>query len=207
MMPDKPKIVQCPSCGKQQLRMSLLSGNTFGARFYSDGKRIAPMLPEFPYFVKCPSCGIFFKIKKETLVGETDWDDFANPYVQFMTVDEYVSAIEKGLFNGDEDDLLPLRLALWRALNDSVRDNPHGKIGELPLYEDNCRKILNEIEAKADNDEMYLTCAELWRNIGEFAKCRAALEKIKSTEFKAYVSALNAKCDANNTLTVCVSSN
>lgn len=47
---------KCPKCGAYLYTHSLISGNTFGARFFSDGKMAAPMLPEFPNLTKCRKC-------------------------------------------------------------------------------------------------------------------------------------------------------
>jgi hypothetical protein len=204
MMPGTPEIVKCPSCKEKQQRPTLISGNTFGASYYSDGKRIAPMLPQYPYFVKCPKCTKFFKIAHEEIAREMSFDrDSIIPFVKFLTVDELLQAIESGLVNGNDDDILSLRIELWQTFNDSIRDGQK-EIPRKELYEDNCRKILSEL-TEQNNDETYLTCAELWRNIGEFNQCASFLGKINSSEkFKDYISAINAACDVQNTLTVCV---
>ena len=123
MIPGPNQIIECPACGKRQLRMSLRSGNTIGARYFSDGKRVADMLPEFPYFVKCPACDVFFKINNKVVVGKTYdreiIEENSKVYlVSFLTIDEYHHAINEGLYNGDENDILSLRLSLWRLYND-----------------------------------------------------------------------------------------
>ena len=148
MMRGPGEIIRCPSCGMCQSRMTLRSGNTFGATFYSDGKRVAPMLPEFPHFVKCPKCSVFFKIDESVRyfpknAGEflIDADDFELPSfirqlgdlrlkdllprgipgVRFLTIDEYRQAISEGLYNGEKNDMQLLRISLWRAYNDRSR--------------------------------------------------------------------------------------
>jgi len=68
-MTEGPTMVyKCPKCKEAVRRISLLSGNTFGAKCFSDGKRTAPMLPEFPAIVKCGKCGGFFWLEN----GEKD---------------------------------------------------------------------------------------------------------------------------------------
>jgi len=42
-----------------------MSGNTFGATFWTDGKRDAPMLPDLPEFVKCPHCKLLLWINEQ----------------------------------------------------------------------------------------------------------------------------------------------
>ena len=89
MIPGANLIIKCPACQFLHQRESLISGNTFGAEYFSDGKRDAPMLPDFPYFVKCNNqeCGVFFKIDKSVFTGEChdQSDTKAPPMVAFLT--------------------------------------------------------------------------------------------------------------------------
>jgi len=55
---------KCPACGKVLKNRSILSGNTFGATFYSDGRRNALMLPDIPNLTKCPKCQYTAKIMR-----------------------------------------------------------------------------------------------------------------------------------------------
>ena len=48
------EIVKCPYCGTKKELINLVSGNTFGAVYWSDNKRIAPMLPQASPVQKCP---------------------------------------------------------------------------------------------------------------------------------------------------------
>ena len=58
------------------------------------------------------------------------------------------------------------------------------------------------MEDKTD-DESILTSAELWRNLGEFEKCKRLLNEVKKTEeYERYISAIRAACDVESTLTV-----
>jgi hypothetical protein len=49
-----------------------MSGNTFGAKVFSDMKRVAPMLPEFPRITICPKCNTIFWLSKAEEVGTKD---------------------------------------------------------------------------------------------------------------------------------------
>lgn len=46
MVIGNPQIVKCPFGGNEKMLMSLMSGNTIGAIYWSDNKRYAPMLPQ-----------------------------------------------------------------------------------------------------------------------------------------------------------------
>ena len=201
MIPGEPEIIKCPSCGTHQQRETLISGNTCGATFYTDGKRVAPMLPEFPYFVKCPKCNCFFKINESVILEDSRHHNV--PYVNFLTINEYQQAIRSGLINGSDDDTLSLRIALWRAFNDISRNGD--EIEDKARYEENCRLILSEIDSNLDEDTNRLMCAELWRNIGEFDKCMKLLNDISTPdEFEAYISTISAACDTQQKHTLSV---
>ena len=217
MIPGPVQIIKCPACGAHQSNKSLRSGNTFGARYFSDGKRLAPMLPEYPYFVKCHACNVYFKINDKVIVGETSREKItANgskaPFVRFLTVNEYSQAIKEGLYNGDEKDILSLRLSMWRRYNDIYdgerryetysSDNKVSETEERDIYEDNCRKILSMMSENKD-DESLLTFAELYRNIGDFDKCKKILNTVEKPEkYERYISKIKAECDKKNTDTI-----
>src|SRR5438094_520151 len=57
MIPGPPRTVACPHCEALAWYMTLVSGNTLGARTWTDGKQVAPMLPHLPAVVKCRRCG------------------------------------------------------------------------------------------------------------------------------------------------------
>ena len=47
-------VRECPHCKAHVVQEETVSGNTIGAKFYTDGKREAKMLPDHPWLVKCP---------------------------------------------------------------------------------------------------------------------------------------------------------
>ena len=65
MNPDNPRILTCPHCGGKKKVLSLLSGNTFDMRMWSDNKRVYPMLPEPSFIQKCPHCGGYFLLSRQ----------------------------------------------------------------------------------------------------------------------------------------------
>ena len=69
MIPGPQYVYKCPSCGNLLQQESLMSGNTFGAHLYSDGKREAPMLPEFPAISRYRKCNLVFWLFKLELIG------------------------------------------------------------------------------------------------------------------------------------------
>jgi len=136
------------------------------------------------------------------------WDDY--PLVEFLSVDDYIRAIESGLCNsgpkGSEEfnnDALMLWLMLWMAFNDIFRypENDPGAIAD-PRYQENCRAILSEIPEDGANDPDILTLAEIYRNLGEFDECIRLLGKIADKDgFEPCISAFMEQCAARNSKT------
>jgi len=48
MIPGPGQVVACPRCEAEASYSTMISGNNFGARFWTDGRMIAPMLVEIP---------------------------------------------------------------------------------------------------------------------------------------------------------------
>ena len=69
MIPGPDYIYKCPNCGSLFRQGSLTSGNTFGAKVFSDGVTIAPMMSDFPSFTKCKKCGSFLNMRELKEVG------------------------------------------------------------------------------------------------------------------------------------------
>jgi len=76
MLPGLTIIKKCSACSKLIKQETISSGNTFGATFWTDGKREAPMLPEQPWLVMCPHCHVPLWIDElEELVGDLIKED------------------------------------------------------------------------------------------------------------------------------------
>lgn len=74
MRPGPDLVVACPRCGRRARARTLLSGNTFGARFWTDGKVEAPMLPTHPPVAPCRACGRMFWWRDTVIAtSSNDW--------------------------------------------------------------------------------------------------------------------------------------
>ena len=220
MRPGTPDIIKCPSCGAYQKRGTIQSGNTFGAEFYSDGSMVAPMLPELPDFTKCPECSVFYKIDAQTILSGNasmgfarlllgDFENTADyldalrkiPFVERLSFDDYIQVINIGLFNGDDNDILALRILFWRASNERIRKGrnqnyPIGEDIEKIVYEENCRKILmlmqenSYIEKSLMRDDYYYSLKGL-PDISLLEKHSKLLERImQPKKFEQYFSTI-----------------
>jgi len=216
MIIGKPKVVVCPACFAEHTQMRLISGNTFGATYFSDGNFIAPMLPQVPPYARCSKCDVFYKITNDNTIydderscGEYDdkrsWDELkAIPNVEKLSVRGMTLAINEGLYNGTKKDTLILRIMLWREMN--IKRKYHSDEEEA-LYTDNCRQILSVIQSEND-DGSIITKAEIWRNLGDFDKCREVLSQITDGDkYQKYTIAMKKACDRRDTLTIKIGEN
>ena len=68
-----PVRITCPHCGEIKYISSIISGNTFGGKFWSDTRYITPMLPSPSAIQHCPHCdGYFFYDEAEKAIVRTD---------------------------------------------------------------------------------------------------------------------------------------
>ena len=132
MTPGSTIIRKCSVCAKHLAQHTIRSGNTFGARFWTDGKRDAPMLPDQPWLVKCPHCSTLLWIDEQKQVGEIDPRDArgdaadrfkdARP-VSEPTLAEYTTCLSAGLRDKKKERYV--RLRTWWAGNDVRRESGH----------------------------------------------------------------------------------
>ena len=189
MTPGPTTIISCPHCGQFAKRKSLISGNTFGAKLWSDGRRIAPMLPEFPNLVLCKKCDKFYWVKdakevekvNEFVLIEADdqpenekWKDI--DYVEFPTFSQYFKALE----TISEEKYI--RLSIWWSFNDYIRNGHENKItpDKQKLNAENLILLLTLLNEADEND--LLMKAEVLRNLGRFEESRLLLDKVTNPD-------------------------
>jgi hypothetical protein len=170
-------IRECPACEKAVEQPTLGSGNTFGARQWSDGFLHAPMLPEFPSLGRCPHCAALFWVADAKLLGECWPHDIASSAwpeaktVEGPTADEFMSAIP--LCDGDAQKELFVRLR-WRS-NDRFRKGE----ADAPPFSGAERGNLDALAAilgDADPQRIIMR-AEIARELGRFDQCLKLLER------------------------------
>lgn len=153
-------VRECPHCKAHIVQEETLSGNTIGAKLYTDGKREAKMLPDHPTLAKCPLCGGLF------------WME------QAVEIDSGFEAAEKKkkIQAPSEKDLLhylvgqalqikmekDLRIRTWWAANDVWRGLPEAQVKNL--------KALSALLDESDPDQRILK-AEIARELGNFDEC------------------------------------
>ena len=183
MLPANAKIVKCPFCGTNKKLLSLASGNTFGAKHWSDQKMIAPMLPRVSPVQKCPTCGKYYLEYKQPYKEGDDWSSERGE----LSYQEWKEAYDQFLSDNStpNDDLQIIRHHLIQAFNDNFY-----RYGEDPVpaeEEAYFVSIIHEyIDSGSWNKENLLFKAELYREADEMENCAKVLSQIHTNSLKEF---------------------
>jgi len=207
MLPGPDTIYQCPQCDNFISVGSLMSGNTFGAKLYSDGKHVAPMMPEFPKITRCSKCKTIFWISKSKKIVQRGFgiaeiledQKYQNAQTaRSLSLNDYSTALKKEVYTSDEEEIY-IRKRLWWCFNDKVRDGKWLFIseGNSQRWSENTNRLMELLDATDDNEKIML--AELNRNLGYFEKCMDLLNSSENPEFNWLKTEFEKKCNDKNT--------
>lgn len=176
MIPGNAEIVKCPFCGTEKELMTLISGNTCGAEYWSDNKRIAPMLPSVSPVQKCPECKKYYFEHKHRQ-GESNHESFERGELTFPEWKEaYMQLMSEGI---SEKEKLDLCFWLIHSYNDHYY---RGRNTLVPTEEDFMfftEVALSFVENYDWTTVKYpLLKAELYREAGKMKECADVLESI-----------------------------
>ncbi len=179
---------ECANCKHHIIQMTISSGNSLGAKLYSDGRTIGPMLSRPTIITICKKCQNIFWIKKSNPIAscyyeqiediDLDNDDFAD----FLSIDNNFLALTRGLAETPEEEFY-IRKQIWWAYNNRIRlySSPLFSSSEdEERYNSNMRKLL-ELTIPDDTNKKFMK-AELYRNLGEFESCLQMIETIEAGE-------------------------
>lgn len=188
--------MKAPGCKKPVKFSTIASGNTFGATFWTDGKREAPMLPDNPWLRKSPSEGVLFWSDECEEIGSIggwhaededphpEWDDLE--FAKEPSETDYFEAIENGV--GDTPEKLRyLHIRLWWAGNDVIRKNPDKSLPEKHL---NNLKALEVLLDEDDPDERLMR-AEVCRELGKFDESMRLLRFVFPDDYQSAVEIIS----------------
>jgi hypothetical protein len=178
MLPGPTIIKICSECSGLVAEDTVMSGNTFGATFWTDGKRDAPMLPDQPWLVKCPHCQASIWIDEQDKAGEID-DSSKNE--KFKDAKSYRTPKLKDYFNIlnignlDKKKELYLRFRAWWAGNDERRETVSARNYLSDEEKANLEGLYRILDYSNDNDRLMM--AELKRELGEFDDAGAIMNE------------------------------
>ena len=208
MLPGPDYIYKCPKCSNLLKRGSLMSGNTFGAVLFSDGKQVAPMLPDFPNLTKCKKCDTILWLSEMKEIGTCEsWSEKPKPewknadYADFLSITDLFRALKIDNVKSDKEKELFVRHSIWWAFNDRIRASKTIFIQDSDevLWKQNCLRLIELYDTTDINQK--ITVAELYRNLGEFDTCMKLINSLDS-DFDWIVEKFKLECDRKNKLLI-----
>lgn len=204
------KVLACPHCGSLARTPTLLSGNTFGAIRWTDGKLLAPMLPQMPVVHRCEACRGYFWLADARVIGRIELDapeeappDWrAAPAVEELDVEGYLEALEAGL-GDDPARERELRVLAWWTANDAYRAPDPGWKHPGPLelssgMEANLRRLLSLLDAREEEDRLMI--AEVARHLGDFNRVEVVLDSPWDDRYQEAVDRIRGLARARDRL-------
>lgn len=177
MIPGPLVIRKCSFCRNLIAEDTVISGNTFGARYWTDGKMEAPMLPDAPWLVKCQHCNSLLWLDEQERVEEF-WDSFSQQdrplkdvrLVATPSLQDYFTALSTPITDRQKEGYI--RLRTWWAGNDPRRDDAHAaamsteEIANLHAY-------LPFLDVEDESERVMK--AEVFRELGMFTEAESLL--------------------------------
>jgi hypothetical protein len=160
-------VRECPHCKAHVVQEDTLSGNTIGAKYYTDGKREAKMLPDHPALVKCPVCGGLFWVEEASRLDVGFEAAQGKPQVMASSEKEMLQFLTSQTLPKEKE--FYLRLRLWWMANDTWRWVPNAK----PVFSKEQVKNLKALSALFDESlpGHRILKAEIARELGKFDEC------------------------------------
>lgn len=198
-----PRVMMAPGCSKPVLFHTMLSGNTFGAVHWTDGKLEAPMLLDEPWLRKCRSEGILFWSDDCVEIspnGDSDYiwgTDECKDLEYAVEPDEsdYKYAIQSEMGTTLEQ-FQHLRIRLWWKGNDKIR---LGK--EDQLNEEHMENLLSLTDLLDEGDNsLRIMKAEAYRELSQFSECLSLLDYPFPEEFKYAIARISQLAIERNNL-------
>ena len=184
MLPGNAEIVKCPYCGTEKELMTLASGNTFGAEYWSDNKRIAPMLPSVSPVQKCPNCGKYY-FERNNRHGNSKNTSFERGDLTFY---EWKEAYEQFLTEGVKgNDMTNVQFWVVQSYNDYFY---RGQASVMPSEDDFqlfSKMAIGFIDSFDWEPVKHpLLKAELYREANLMKECKDVLESISYEELEDF---------------------
>lgn len=200
MLLGNPLTVYCPQCNTPHMQMSLISGNTFGGVFWSDGCSLTPMLPDIPLFTRCVSCRCIFSLKRCEQEESEREEAYDFPPVTQPDTEGLEEALATKVYQTEQEEIY-LRVRLWWAMNKRPFQTGETMAHSMDeKYLKNARKLIQLLGM--NKEENLLTIAELHRNTGEFDACIKALSGIKEKRFEDRADQIKKACEAGITAVI-----
>ena len=211
MLQGNTYVRECPHCSGKFTHSSMLSGNTFGAKFWPDGKMDAPMMPEYPAYVGCPHCKGNFWVEDTKVVKSFGYNEERE--IPDLTLDSNQNPVPytvptKKIYLQGLDDLkitkeneVYLRSKLMQLYNDVNRDQ---KVQQpaLEAQIENWKRLL-EILDPNDTQEKLLR-VEIYREMGNFEEAKKVFIGEFDEEYMDTMDILDKLIKARDSRVMCI---
>jgi len=121
-------IYECPACSSFLRTGSSLSGNTIGAKIYSDGKIVAPMAPAYPNLTKCKNCDTILWLSDMKAIGTCAWGGRCEkkewesaPSAYFLEFNDLLRFLELDAVKSNKEKEKYVRIRILWSFNDNMR--------------------------------------------------------------------------------------
>jgi len=203
MIPGPTIIRECPKCSQYIKQVTLESGNTVGARFWTDGKMDAPMMSDQPWLVKCPACKNLFWVDKAKQLAELDplakaKKEFSDALMfEHLTETDYLKFLQTKKISKKKEEYV--RIRAWWCTNDSMRHEKPTKRSKVVFtkdQEDNISRLYELLDEEDPNQR--LMKAEIARERGMFDEAMSLLEYKFPEGFDKAVSVVRGLCKSHS---------
>lgn len=204
MLPGPTYVRECPYCRKMFTQPSMASGNTFGAKFWPDGKMEAPMMPSYPAYIGCPHCTASFWIENTKIVGSFRWGEKLG---KFENAKEYRRPTESIILIGLEEDGLSkeneiyLRTKLMQLYNDINRDQKVQRPSTEAQIK-NWNRLLEILSSEPTQEK--LLRVEIYREMGNFEEAKKAFTGEFDEEYMDSMDRLDKLIEACDSRVMCI---
>lgn len=208
MIPGYSRIYSCPYCGKKKEIATIASGNTFGARRWSDCRMDAPMMPVVSFVQKCNKCGKYY-LPSRLEYRETDdmWDGEYGNLSYPELIEAYRQLLSEGFRNIGEE--MNVKVMLFQGYNDyfyrykvffRFADTIEERIPSAEDVQLHKEIGLWLIENWIKDDDMLLK-AEYYREIGDMENARKTIAMAQPTDdfLKKFATEILLRIDNGDT--------
>lgn len=183
MLPGPTHILKCFSCGECFKRGTLLSGNNFGRKHWTDGEFTGSRFYVPPQLVKCPHCDAVLWLQDQRKVNEipsylsflgkdTKADKSLTELPFYKDVDEIDLSKFLAINNLPPDKEIIARTELWRLGNNKRRTGIDSPLSDLEN-----KNLLRLVEiCSVNDDESVLLKIEMLRELGKFEDAQKLLK-------------------------------
>jgi len=196
-------IRECPECSQYIKQVTLESGDTMGARFWTDGKMDAPMMLDQPRLVKCPACKTLFWLDTAKQIAELEplakiKKEFSDALMyEHLTETDYLELLQKKKISKKKEEYV--RIRAWWCTNDSMRYEKQTKRSKVVFskdQEENVSRLYELLDDEVPNQR--LMKAEIARERGMFDEAMSLLEYKFPENFDKVVDVIRNLCESHS---------